>query len=446
MSDDEDPLGTAFRGVKLAEGESDQEDAARDLLRAALEHGDEDDRAEATSFISNNTRYGEGQAEDWLDEERIAYQTSLVKVHKIEKVIPDVRDEPWQWIFHCTVRGDDVKIELPDHATGGSTAFETAVRNHAHTWVEFEDWGETLEEWMNTAEEVRRSEDPITVNHVAGEAVLDTISTLDLTVDVQIFKAAPTTHAYYDQEKSELLVSSEVVNQAIDSKGRDVTAQKVHAILKDLKPDGKAVRPRTPDGDRFRAWRFEAGALEREGLVDLATAFDDDDDDDGDAAAPVEDDGGDGGDGPPDVQGADTPPESGPVEASSEASAPDAGDADGTPAPTGVECGRDECDEVAEVEAVDELEPAVLGELGAAEGTRTIYECACGARASVVTADGEAHAPEWDYSAADEETDTDAGDGAVADGGHDPPPRGTDSGDGDRPMSGNTTDPGGDGS
>lgn len=268
LSNGDDDMDEAVRKVCISSHDDDinQHDASKELLRVVADKGDAAQRQEAVEIVAQHTDYNKSTAKDWIDEVESAVTQGYIDVHEVVQIVPHDSNEPHEWEFHVTARGEDVAFRVDTTELMGPTAIQQKVFEATRVKVKFEDWDEILNEWLEQADVVERDAEPIELEHQVARDVIKNIGRATVTDDYDAFKRGEAS-VLLDDDEDEVLAHSKLINTAMSASNQDVKRRRLRSIL-DPCMAGNAKSVRSDDGF-VSAWRFDVEALDETDAVDI---------------------------------------------------------------------------------------------------------------------------------------------------------------------------------
>lgn len=293
ITKDDDELDEAVAELYASkpEGANEIRAAARTLLEVASKH-DAPTREEALELVVAETEYGKGTCRDWLEELSAEVTQQAIEIPEIRKRIPEDSTDPVIYEFSVRIDGEGHEITLTSDALTTETAFQQAVLERTDTLLEFNEWRDTLNGWLDAARIEEVEQEPVTPSHAVAQSILENLADTECHPKARYFRELGTTYTYYDDDphidgvdSPVVWVSAAMVDQVSRQTQGDIDHSRTRQILAPYlasETDGVARL----DGG-FRAWGFDHARLEDEGLVEdaetiTARADDDDGDDDSD--------------------------------------------------------------------------------------------------------------------------------------------------------------------
>lgn len=296
MTDDGDDAGfdDLVADVCTASVKDDvsEREAARDLLEWVAENGDVPKREEAIEAIANSTDFNKSAAQDWYKEINSEKSMAMLDVQDIIEIEPWDPDEDNIYQFHVIANGDEHTFKVSSGELTSQNAMQKKILEVCHVKVTFDDWDQTLNEWLDKATMDKKKEEPLTPAHSIANKVVRDIGSAEATFDYETLKQSPQKVYLHNWEQEEqpdeppqIWVRSEMIDQTLEASNAEVTKQKLRPIL-----DGVMAGPvqsLRSDGTGFTsAWRFDAeklGETEQVDLADLEAVAEKDSDGPGDA-------------------------------------------------------------------------------------------------------------------------------------------------------------------
>lgn len=272
------------------DGDGAVREAARNLLEVVANH-DTPTQEEAVELLTEETKYGKSTIRDWFAEVTAEVTQQRIEVERVLKKFPADTQDDVVFELDIVCDGERYDVTMPSGELMSERAFQQKILERTNTLIEFENWRDTLNDWLDQAEIVTVTAEPTTAHHAVVEGILENIATMTCYADASRMRELGTSYAYYDpdpdiddRDEPVVWVSGTMVDDVGKRTTGDIDHTRTRAILAPyLAHEYNSVR--TFDGG-FRAWAFDYDSLRSEELVDdeeqiterTEQATDDDDD------------------------------------------------------------------------------------------------------------------------------------------------------------------------
>jgi len=251
--------------LSLGEDQANQQQAARDYLRAVYQSGGATDVDEAVDTIHTHTEYTKSTVRNWYDEISSEAAAAEVTVRRIVKYHPIVPDDDVEWEIHGTADGERFTFKLNTTDLNTQTPFAGKILEVTDRAVEFENWNDTLQGWLDQATIEEDLKAPIGPEWAAAEDVLSRLGNLDIITDSRIFAQTDSNTVLYDSDEMALRANAALIEKAAEVHG-DVNVRRIREVL-DHVIERNSVTVRVDDDRYRRAWVFDATALVGMGVL-----------------------------------------------------------------------------------------------------------------------------------------------------------------------------------
>lgn len=272
------------------DGEKAVKEAARNLLEVVAHH-DAPTREETIELLKSETEYGKSTIRDWFAEVTAEVTQQKIEVVRVLKKFPADPSDDVIYEFDIICEGTQYDVAMPSDAIQTERVFQKKILERTDTLIEFENWRDTINEWLDQAEIIEVMQEPTTAEHAVVEGILENIATMTCYATDQRMRELGTSYAYYDdapdiddRDDPVVWISGTMIDDVSKRTTGDIDHTRTRAILGPyLAHEYNSVR--TFDGG-FRAWAFDYESLRDEELVDAEEqiaertdeATDDDDD------------------------------------------------------------------------------------------------------------------------------------------------------------------------
>jgi hypothetical protein len=251
-------VDAAQNAVMTAVGE-DEQDAAIERLMEAVAGGDELTKQEAVNLVAAKTYKTKKEAQALREEQESERSRDLIEINHIEKIAPVGDGEEYRYRFHVSVGEEGGVVELSSGGLMTSHQFKRQIFELTNTVVQFNEWDQTLNQWMAGSEIIEREEDPISTDHALAEAVIDRMRAMEIVSDAESFRMRPLHACRYVPEGNLLLVAGKLIDDVKGDLKGEVSMRRASEILGPLLADNtKTVRI---NDNHLRVWQFDADAI-----------------------------------------------------------------------------------------------------------------------------------------------------------------------------------------
>lgn len=246
--------------------ENRDKEAIDDLLVTVAKE-DSLTQEEALQDIASLTNFGKRAAKRRLKEikgKMPGPMESELTIERIVEIIPYSNEDDNRYRFEIELGGEKYEIELTSSELMGPGTFVKKIFELTREKIDFPNWDETLNHWMEEYRIETEKEEPISIEHDIAEAILSTIQGMMATKNWQEFKEMPKDRVFLSGNGG-VLVSNRVVMGRANRIDRYASARKIRSLLDPVMCAGTSKKIRIDDGF-FRAWRFDKEKLDEQGI------------------------------------------------------------------------------------------------------------------------------------------------------------------------------------
>ncbi len=241
-------------------------EAINNLLKTVAKE-DSLTQEEALQDIASLTDFGKRPAKKRLKEIKGKMPGPMdtdLSIEKIIEIVPHTNEEDKRYRFKIEMEGSEHEIELRSTELMGPGVFIKKIFELTREKVEFENWTETLNDWMEKHTIEVKEEEPVSVEHDIAEAILSTMQGMRTTKDWEEFKEMSKDRVFLS-DNGNVLVSNRVIMGRANRIDKYASARKIRSLLDPVMCNGSSKKIRRDEGF-FRAWRFDRERLNQEGI------------------------------------------------------------------------------------------------------------------------------------------------------------------------------------